>query len=143
MRKAPMGTMPESECNRRKTKEYPSPARSGATPFLTRAALDSTELAEEATKPTPFMTLELPPCSASWQVGLERMNKHSIIKFAKSRSQETRNPEQLWRKLERDDLLRKCGSQDIGSMGREFVIFVTLSHDAVTEGTSGCEEAAW
>src|ERR1700756_1185709 len=33
-RNAPIGTMPVSECRRRRRKENPSPARSGATPGL-------------------------------------------------------------------------------------------------------------
>src|SRR5580698_1030453 len=33
-RNAPTGTMPERECSRRKTNEYPCPARNGATPAI-------------------------------------------------------------------------------------------------------------
>jgi hypothetical protein len=49
-----MGTTPLSECSRRKINEEPCPARRGATPLGTRVVLVSIELAEEATKPTPY-----------------------------------------------------------------------------------------
>src|SRR3974377_1109064 len=53
-RNAPMGTMPLSECNRRRRKELPSPARSAGTPLATWIEFLETGLADEATTPTPY-----------------------------------------------------------------------------------------
>src|SRR5713101_2330478 len=39
IKNSPIGTIPVSECSRRKTKERPCPARSGATPSLTRTGV--------------------------------------------------------------------------------------------------------
>src|SRR6266849_1804120 len=47
IRKNPIGTMPVSECSRRKKKERPCPARSGATPSFT---LNGVVLGPDATK---------------------------------------------------------------------------------------------
>ena len=82
-----MGMMPESECKRRNTKEYPSPARSGATPLRMRVEL-SIELADEATKLTPY------ECSPQYEPLLrilaeQRMSKLTIIEFAEDASQES------------------------------------------------------
>jgi hypothetical protein len=53
------------------------------------------------------------------------MNKHSIIKFANSASQETGQLLVIGATPEAGYLRRKCGVQNNGRMGREFVIFVT------------------
>jgi hypothetical protein len=49
-RNAPTGTMPESECSRRKTNEIPLPARNGATPWAALVTTGAVELAADATK---------------------------------------------------------------------------------------------
>src|SRR5215467_3250336 len=76
-----MGTMPVSECNRRRTNELP-PTRSAGTPRATLTVLLVTGLADEATTPTPysFAAYESEPL---------------IIKFANCASQEMPEP---WRK---------------------------------------------
>src|SRR5271169_4247015 len=53
-RKAPMGTMPVSECNLRNRNELPSPARSDGTPLATSKVRLLIGLADEATTPTPY-----------------------------------------------------------------------------------------
>src|SRR5271165_1691479 len=61
-RKAPIGTMPLSECRRRNRNEVPSPARSGATPGLIfGAGCGTTGLAVDATMTAPYM-VRCPMC---------------------------------------------------------------------------------
>src|SRR5690242_1641771 len=48
-RNAPMGTIPVSDCKRRRRNECPCPARNGATPASFRAELSAGELATVAT----------------------------------------------------------------------------------------------
>src|SRR5271166_114584 len=57
IRNAPMGTMPERECSRRRRNELPSPTRSDGTPAGTWIVPLSVliGLADEATTLTPYM----------------------------------------------------------------------------------------